>query len=129
MASTTSRRARDKRSKLQRTELMTIRLDPELRFWVDLACSLQRRTASHFAEEAMRRAVWEVKARDNQTPLPKYARDFFWHPMEADRFVKVALRWPECLTYEQQAMWVFIPTTLTLGIFSATIESAISASV
>jgi hypothetical protein len=108
MAKTTTRRARETRGKLLRTELITVRLEPQVRFWVDLACRLQRRTVSHFVEDLIKRGLKDIMVRESASALPTFAQQNLWHPVEADRFVKVALRLPECLSYDEQILWTFI---------------------
>jgi hypothetical protein len=52
-------------SKLFRTELVSVRIDPKLRFAVELAARKQRRTASSFVEWAIEEAIKRLPLRIN----------------------------------------------------------------
>ena len=103
----TNKGPQDKRSKLHRSEIITLRLEPELRFLLNLATRTKRQTISSFMEEAAKTAVQTVQLRRNGVMVSEVA-PLLWHPLEPDRLVKLALRYPELLLYEEQVMWVFI---------------------
>ena len=100
-------RARAKGSKLQRTELVTLRLDPEVRFQVDLATRARRQTVSAFLQDAVKQALREIMPRQGNVDLAQIAA-LLWHPFEPDRFVKMALRFYEWLRYDEQVLWTYI---------------------
>lgn len=60
--------------KLSRSEIVTVRLDPKLRFAVELAARKQRRTASSFiewaVEEAIKRLPLRINAIKEKTDVP-----------------------------------------------------------
>lgn len=64
-------------SKLFRTELVSVRIDPKLRFAVELAARKQRRTASSFVEwaieEAIKRLPLRINARKGKGEVPEEA--------------------------------------------------------
>src|SRR5215831_5198048 len=87
-------------SKLQRTETVTLRLDPKLRYLTELAARRQRRTVSSFIEWAIEHALSDVILGEDSHGLVNVALAAYllWDPHEADRFAKLALYYPELLT-------------------------------
>jgi hypothetical protein len=81
--------------KLSRSEIVTVRLDPKLRFAVELAARKQRRTASSFIEwaitEAIKRLPVRIHAMKKKINVPQGAYEI---PEE--------LPIGECLQYLQQ---------------------------
>ena len=88
-------------SKLQRSETVTIRLDPKLRYLAELAARRQRRTVSSFVEWAIEHALSDVilEGGTHEEMSVDLAAFFLWEPHEADRFAKLALYYPHLLTY------------------------------
>jgi hypothetical protein len=80
-----------------------------LRYLAELAARKQRRTVSSLIEWAIERGLDAVplssSAEDTST-IWKHS-DVLWDVDEADRFVNVALRYPELLTHEQ-TLWKLI---------------------
>ncbi len=101
--------------KLSRSETVTVRLDPKLRYLAELAARLHRRTLSSYIE-------WAIKASlDTEAVRPtnlhsSHASDhtigneaeYLWDVDDADRFAKLALRYPHLLTHEEQVRWKLI---------------------
>jgi len=101
--------------KLARSEVVTVRLDPRLRYGVELAARKHRRTASSFIEWAIEGALKQVTIRDanlNQDQdQPITAHDVLtevWDVYKTDRFVKLASNFPELLSHEEQVLWKLI---------------------
>ena len=90
-----------------RSEVVTVRLDPKLRYLVDLAARKQRRTVSSFIEWAIERGLDAVMLADDAATVWKQA-DLLWDVDEGDRFVNVAVRYPELLTHDEQVLWKLI---------------------
>jgi hypothetical protein len=116
-----------------RTEVTTVRFDPRLRYLAELAAKVQRRTFSSFIEWAVEEALKNVQIKagdnpygDNDEPLygdgpgavvagrkTASVLDYsiaarsheLWDVDEADRFVKLATKFPHLLDYEQQQLW------------------------
>jgi hypothetical protein len=107
--------------KLSRSETVTVRLDPKLRYLTELAARLHRRTSSSYIE-------WTIKASLDAEPLrPSALRgsvgcnetigseaEYLWDVDEADRFAKLALRYPHLLTHEEQVVWKLLRENGTL---------------
>jgi len=92
--------------KLSRSETVTIRLDPMLNYLADIAARVNRQTKSSFIEMAVRDAVARTALRPQQADVTVWSETReIWDVDEADRFVKLALRYPELLTFEEQVLW------------------------
>ena len=101
--------------KLSRSETVTVRLDPKLRYLTELAARLHRRTSSSYIE-------WTIKASLDAEPLRPTGlsglevtdatigseAEYLWDVDEADRFAKLALRYPHLLTHEEQMVWKLV---------------------
>ncbi len=99
-------------SKLPRSVVMTIRLDPKLRFAAELAARKQRRTLSSFVEWAIEKAVSsEVINPDHNGDTAFEAMTHIWDVDEADRFIKFAERYSELLTFDEEHLWKIIRET------------------
>ncbi len=86
-------------SRLNRTQTVTIRLDPKTRYFVDLAARKQRKTTSSYIE-------WAI---ENSFTTSLWDDTFeLWDVDEPDRFVKLALKYPYLLTYEEEILWKLI---------------------
>lgn len=97
--------------KLTRSETVTVRLDPKLRYLAELAARKHRRTLSSYIEWAIEESLQTVALAKNgvatETPIAFMANDL-WDVDEADRFAKLALNCPELLTHEEQVIWKVI---------------------
>lgn len=101
-------------AKLARSETVTVRLDPKLRYLAELAALKHRRTLSSFIEWAVEESLKTMtidegddEARVPSSTLAEHAR-YLWDVEDADRFAKLALRFPELLTHEEQKRWKLI---------------------
>jgi hypothetical protein len=101
--------------KLSRSETVTVRLDPKLRYLAELAARLHRRTLSSYIEwaikasldaEPLRPAGYTVEQADGITIGSE--AEALWDVDDADRFAKLALRYPHLLTHEEQVRWKLI---------------------
>ncbi len=103
-------------SKLHRTEIVTIRLDPKLRYLTELAARKQRRTVSSFIEWAIERTLSEVILHEDYNgdrPTTVSVREEsarLWDVDEPDRLVRLATLYPDLLTHEEQVLWKLIQT-------------------
>jgi hypothetical protein len=86
-----------KHSSFQRSEVVTIRVDPKIRFGLELLSRKQYRNLSSVVEWAINEAI---KGDQGIEDL-----DFIWDIEEADRFVKLAILYPNLLAYEEQILW------------------------
>lgn len=99
--------------KLARSETVTVRLDPKLRYLAELAALKQRRTLSSFIEWAIEDTLTRECIKESTNGIDR-GRTFFdvgsqlWDVDDADRFVKLALNYPDLLTHEEQKRWKLI---------------------
>jgi hypothetical protein len=96
--------------KLNRSETVTVRLDPKLRYLAELAARKQRRTLSSFiewaVEDSLRRVMlYEGTGYNNDESISVVDEPRLWDADEAERFARLAILYPELLTYEEQKLW------------------------
>lgn len=100
--------------KLSRSETVTVRLDPKLRYLAELAARKQRRTLSSFIEWAIEDVMNSVAIYEGNGQYNEESRsigdeaEFLWDVDDSDRFAKLAIRYPELLTHEEQIIWKLI---------------------
>src|SRR5262245_41499414 len=104
--------------KLGRSEVITVRLDPKLRYFVELAARKQRRTVSSFVEWALDKQTGQVKLDDLLTINEEV--NHLWDVDEADRFAKLAFNYPHLLTHDEQRLWKLIQSTIPLWLPAVT---------
>jgi hypothetical protein len=94
--------------KLNRTETVTIRLDPKMRYLAELASRVQRRSLSSYIEWAIDRSFDHVPfpGRENATLADMASQ--LWDVDEPDRFVTLAIEFPDLLNHEEQKRWKLI---------------------
>ncbi|MGH8658508.1 MAG: hypothetical protein ACREV4_08555 [Gammaproteobacteria bacterium] len=83
-----------------------MRLDPSLRWAVELAARKQRRTVSGFLEWAAALALHEVEIEEKLSA--KTASDKTFDALEPDRLMRLALRFPELLNHDEQVIFKFV---------------------
>lgn len=103
--------------KLARSETVTVRLDPKLRYLAELAARKHRRTVSSYIEWAVEESLSRVYLREESgDSRDDYQRaisigamaDGLWDVDEADRLAKLAMQFPELLTHEEQVLWKLV---------------------
>ena len=101
--------------KLARSETVTVRFDPKLRYLAELAARKHSRTLSSYIEWQIKVALEREDVRPVNTPAHVAApetigseAEYLWDVDEADRFAKLALRYPHLLTHEEQVRWKLI---------------------
>jgi hypothetical protein len=96
--------------KLSRTETVTVRLDPKLRYLAELAARKQRRTLSSFIEWAIEENLKNIHLDDGGDSSKSIASQSaeLWDVDEPDRFATLAFRYPEMLTHDEQVLWKLI---------------------
>lgn len=103
------------REKIKRTETVSIRLDPKLRYMAEIGARIQRRSLSSFIEWAVANSVDDLvfayRTSFNGDTEPIFLREVkeeLYDVDEADRLVKLALRNPSLLNHEQQLIWKLV---------------------
>jgi hypothetical protein len=97
----------------RKSEVVTIRLDPKLKYIAELAARRQRRTLSSFIEWAIEEdSLSRVHPAYNQqgdaAPTFSDMASSLWDVDEPDRSAKLALHYPELLDHEQQRIWKLV---------------------
>jgi len=92
--------------KMSRSETVTVRLDPKLRYLAELAARRQRRTVSSYIEWAIEESLSSVLLDESNSVA--LAATKLWDVDEPDRFAKLAFRYPDMLTHEEQTLWKLI---------------------
>ena len=96
-------------SKLARSEITTVRLDPKLKYLAELAARKQRRTLSSFIEWAIEDTLGRIELADGFEGVTFLSQGpHLWDVDEADRFAKLALHFPELLTHDEQVLWKLV---------------------
>jgi hypothetical protein len=97
----------------RRTDSVTVRLEPRLRYLADLAARIQRRTLSAFIEDAISNSLGMMILKDSDPTKMHSLKDAneLWDVFEPDRFVKLALYRPELLNHHEQILWKLIRET------------------
>jgi hypothetical protein len=95
----------------RKSEVVTVRLDPQLKYLAELAARRQRRPLSSYIEWAVEESLSRVyPAYDPSTSSDtlKDVANALWDVDETDRFVKLALHYPDLLGHEEQRLWKLI---------------------
>lgn len=100
-------KTRAKRETTLRTETLSVRLDPKLRYLAKIAAQKQRRPISSFVEWAIEKSLALVEVGPGGKTLADHA-NFLWDVDEPDRFIKLALNFEELLNHEEQIVWKII---------------------
>src|SRR6266446_2011041 len=94
--------------RLNRSETVTVRLDPKLRYLAELAARKQRRTLSSFIEWAIEENLKQVYFNGDIGPTVASEASALWDVDEPDRFVLLALHYPDMLMHEEQVLWKLV---------------------
>jgi hypothetical protein len=99
---------------MPRSITVGVRLDPKVRYLAELAARKQRRSLSSFIEWVVQESLERILLReeslgdnDHGTSIADEAA-WLWDVDEADRFGRLALRYPDLLTHEEQVAWKLI---------------------
>lgn len=98
--------------KLNRSETVTVRLDPKLNYLAEIAARSQRRTKSNLIEAALAQAlnIVPIDTRPSEEPhstIAQLAEDL-WHVDDIERLKRLVKIAPHLLTYEEQKIWSVI---------------------
>ena len=94
--------------KLSRSETVTVRLDPKLRYLAELAARRQRRTVSSYIEWAIEESFKHFSLDLDGPRVLADETETLWDVDDADRFVRLALHHPDLLTHDEQVLWKLI---------------------
>lgn len=102
-----------------RTETVSVRLDPKLRYLAELAARKQRRTLSSYIEWAVEKSLKDVVLREGERHdediTVEDAAVTLWDVDESERFIRLATSYPELLNHEEQERWKMLLDSGLLG--------------
>lgn len=102
--STSKPRSRAKAPTLSKSQTVTVRLDPRLRHSLELASRKHRRTLSSYIEWAIERSFSDVYLSEPGETIADEERNL-WSVDEAERFLKLATKYPDLLDFDEQEIW------------------------
>jgi predicted transcriptional regulator len=97
----------------KKSEVVTVRLDPKLKYLAELAARKHRRPLSSYIEWAVEQSlsrVWLEEPYNNEGVSVADAEraQHLWDLDEPDRVVRLALNYPDLLTHEEQLVWKLV---------------------
>ena len=101
------KKSRAKRETTLRSETISVRLDPKLRYLAKVAAQKQRRPISSFVEWAVEKSLAFVEIGPDGKTIADHA-NFLWDVDEPDRLTKLAFNFEELLNHEEQLVWKLI---------------------
>ena len=101
---------RKRGSGLNRSETVTIRLDPKLNYLCELAARVQRRTKSSFIESAVADYIdrLPLSPRNEEGTTIGDMAEQLWHVKEPERLIRLATIAPHLMSYDEQRVWAVI---------------------
>ena len=110
MAKAAQTDARRGGAKLNRSETVTVRLDPRLNYLCELAARSQRRTKSSFIEWAVEQALKIVEVPNTSefgasSASVEIMAATLWSVDEVDRLVALAFHAPTLMDHDEQLLW------------------------
>lgn len=103
-----------------KSAIVTVRLDPKLKYLAELAAKRQRRPLSSYIEWAVAQSLDDVRLDSidvdesgdpfrREISVSQAERDIgLWDPDESDRFIRLAIHFPELLDHDGQVLWKYI---------------------
>ena len=107
--------------KLARSVIVTVRMDPQLNYLADLAARKHRRTLSSFIEWAVQQSFSDVELyhgtgyQGDDSITLKEMEQKLWDVDDSERFVRLAIHFPELLTHEEQERWKLLTDSQLLS--------------
>jgi hypothetical protein len=101
---------RPRKGRLARSEVATLRLDPKLRYFLELAARKQRRTISSYLEWAAEQSLDRIRLTDSGGSSSSLTDEVeqLWNVDKVARFVKLASRHSDLLNHHEQMLWKLI---------------------
>ncbi|WP_373530946.1 hypothetical protein [Vampirovibrio sp.] len=95
-----------------KAEALTMRVNPKLKYGLELLCRKQHRTLTSVMERALSALVNdpdEGLAINDSTGFtlsePTLMLDRLWDPSEVVRLIRLAYDWPQLMAYEEELIW------------------------
>ncbi|MGB0843934.1 MAG: hypothetical protein ACPGVN_04240 [Alphaproteobacteria bacterium] len=102
------------KSKMSRSETVSIRLDPRLNYLCELAARSQRRSKSSFIEATIAETIQGMTLNNpNNNDYSRFGEleNYLWQVEEHDRLISLGIKAPHLLTFEEQELWTLIART------------------
>lgn len=97
-----------------RKEATSVRLEPKVKYLVEIAARIQRRSVTNYIEWALEESLRNITLEDNMSDnfgnkvTLDYLKDYLWDINESKRFMILTLNYPVLLTFEEQKLWEII---------------------
>jgi predicted transcriptional regulator len=98
----------------KKSEVVTVRLDPKLKYLAELAARKHRRPLSSYIEWAVEQSLSRVwleepfNGEEGVSVADAERAQHLWDLDEPDRVVRLALNYPALLTHEEQLVWKLV---------------------
>lgn len=100
----------------RKTETLTLRLDPKIKYTIELMSRVRRQSITSVIEAAVEAVAFDldtpvvIGGKRETWPLANAVSEF-WSTDEVARFLGLCAFMPELLTYEEQRIWETIKAT------------------
>ena len=91
-----------------KSEVITIRINPKLKFGLELMARLHNRSVAQTVEMAIQRVLEDPFDGVQNLRDVRYDQDIIdklWSPHRGERLLKMVLEHPELLSYEEEVVW------------------------
>lgn len=91
-----------------KSEVITIRLNPKLKFGLELMARLHHRSVAQTAELAIQRLLadpFDGREAVSGTPFDPGLLDALWSPHRGERLRRMVFDHPELLAHEEEVLW------------------------
>lgn len=91
-----------------KSEVITIRINPKLKFGLELMARLHNRSVAQTVEMAIQRVLEDPFDGIQNLRDVRYERDLIeklWSPHRGERLLRMVLTHPELLSYEEEVLW------------------------
>lgn len=95
--------------KLSKTENVQVRLDPRLKWAAELGARVHRQPLSGFLEWCLVHSLPDVVTPRGDRAM--VVGDTTWDIEPADRLMRLAMKYPELLTYPESEIWKYVKET------------------
>lgn len=97
-----------KSKRQKKTEALTLRLDPRMKFQIELLSRIWHQSITGVIETAVERAASVVKvSADRELTITQLTRDV-WSPDDAETLIRLAIQAPHLMSFEESCIWAVI---------------------
>lgn len=84
----------------QRKEPLSLRIEPKIKYLIEIASRVQRRNISNYVEFTLENSLRDVEIEKNKSVLQM--AEYLWSTHEGERVLHLAEKYPELLVYDEQ---------------------------